>query len=127
MGITINRKSKGRVKLTKPITKILNGWVSDLDSIALVASGQLKTDMLHERDCLKKILASNKLHIIDVANLNVIVEENINKLPSTQSFLNELETIFNSQNIDFASNALTNEAKIVKKFINKHFTFSFHP
>jgi hypothetical protein len=127
MGITINRKTKGRVKLTRPITKILNEWLLDFDTVASMTSDQLKDDIIRERDFLGKILASNELHIIDVVNLSLIVEKNIIKLTPSQSVLNQFDSIFASHSIINASNSLANEAKIVKKFIDKHFVLSFHP
>lgn len=127
MGITINRKTKGRVKLTKPITKILNEWKLDFETSASMASSQLKDEIIRERDFIGKILASNELNIIDVINLNLIVEKNIIKLTPPQSVLNQFDSIFGNQSMINATNSLANEAKVVKKFINKHFTFSFHP
>jgi hypothetical protein len=127
MGITINRKTKGRVKLTRPITKILNELLLDFDTVASMASDQLKEDIIRERDFLGKILASDELHIIDVINLNLIVEKNIIKLTPSQSVLNQFESIFGSQSIMNASVSLANEAKVVKKFIDKHFVLSFQP
>lgn len=127
MGITINRKTKGRVKLTRPIAIILNEWLLDFETSASMASSQLKDEIIRERDFIGKILASNELNIIDVINLNLIVEKNIIKLIPPQSVLNQFDSIFGTQSMINATNSLANEAKVVKKFINKHFTFSFHP
>ena len=127
MGITINRKTKGRVKLTRPIVIILNEWLLDFETSASMASNQLKDEIIRERDFIEKILASNELNIIDVINLNLIVEKNIIKLTPPQSVLNQFDSIFGNQSMINATNSLANEAKVVKKFINKHFTFSFHP
>mgnify|MGYP000645705594 FL=1 len=127
MGITINRKTKGRVKLTRPIAIILNEWLLDFETSASMASSQLKDEIIRERDFIGKILASNELNIIDVINLNLIVEKNIIKLTPPQSVLNQFDSIFGNQSMINATNSLANEAKVVKKFINKHFTFSFHP
>jgi hypothetical protein len=127
MSITINRKTKGRVHLTRAIAKILNEWALDLDTVSSMASDQLKEEIIRDRDFLEKILTSNKLHIIDVVSLSLIVERNLINLTPPQSVLNQFEQISGTQNIAFAGNSLANEATLVKKFIDKHFVLSFHP
>lgn len=127
MGITINRKTKGRVKLTRPIAIILNEWLLDFETSASMASSQLKDEIIRERDFIGKILASNELNIIDVINLNLIVEKNIIKLTPPQSVLNQFDSIFGNQSIINATNSLANEAKVVKKFIDKHYVLSLQP
>jgi hypothetical protein len=127
MSIIINRKTKGRVNLTRPIAKILNEWVLDIDSVASMSSVQLTEKIIQDRDFLAKILTSNELHIIDIVSLSLIVERNLINLPPPQSVLNQFGIKFSSQNIVLAGNFLVNEAKLVKKFIDKHFVLSFHP
>jgi len=127
MGMIINRKTKGKVKLTRPIAIILNEWLLDFDTVASMASGLLKVEIIRERDLLRKILASNELHIIDVINLSLIVEQNITKLTLPTSVLNQFGSIFGSQSMTNANNSLASEAKLVKKFIDKHYVLSLQP
>jgi len=127
MGMIINRKTKGKVKLTRPIAIILNEWLLDFDTVASMASGLIKVEIIRERDLLRKILASNELHIIDVINLSLIVEQNITKLTLPTSVLNQFGSIFGSQSMTNANNSLASEAKLVKKFIDKHYVLSLQP
>jgi hypothetical protein len=127
MGMIVNRKRTGKVKLTRPIAITLNEWLLDFDTVASMASDQLKEEIIQDRDFLEKILTSNELHIIDVLSLSLIVERNIINLTPPQSVLNQFESIFGSQSMTNASNSLVNEAKVIKKFIDKHFVLSFHP
>jgi hypothetical protein len=127
MGMIINRKTKGKVKLTRPIAIILNEWLLDFDTVASMASGLLKDEIIRERNLLRKILVSNELHIIDVINLSLIVEQNITKLTLPTSVLNQFGSIFGSQSMTNANNSLASEAKLVKKFIDKHYVLSLQP
>ncbi len=127
MGITINRKTKGRVTLTKPIAKILNEWKLDFDSSASQFSGELKVKAIQERDFIDKILTSKELNILDVEHLNDLVETNINNYSPPDFLVNQIDLIYGFKSFANAGDAIANEAKVVKKFINKHFTFSFHP
>lgn len=123
----VNRKRTGKVKLTRPIAITLNEWLLDFDTVASMASDQLKEEIIQDRDFLEKILTSNELHIIDVLSLSLIVERNIINLTPPQSVLNQFESIFDSQSMTNASNSLVNEAKVIKNFIDKHFVLSLQP
>jgi hypothetical protein len=127
MGMIVNRKRTGKVKLTRPIAITLNEWLLDFDTVASMASDQLKEEIIQDRDFLEKILTSNELHIIDVLSLSLIVERNIINLTPPQSVLNQFESIFDSQSMTNASNSLVNEAKVIKNFIDKHFVLSLQP
>ena len=63
----------------------------------------------------------------DVEHFNDLVETNINNYSPPDFLVNQIDLIYGFKSFANAGDAIANEAKVVKKFINKHFTFSFHP
>ena len=121
MSISIVKKTAGNVTLTKRVTKILNEWQLDFDSVMKITSGYTKQCATQERDFLRKILKLKKLNRSDVFELFCIVDKNISFLNSSNANLDTIDLSSEVTDLTDSGIRIGLEALVIKKFIGKHF------
>ena len=121
MGMTINRKTKGKATLTKPIINILKGWRADFNSFENVSKCELTGDVLHERDFYNRVIKSNDINILDIYFLNQLAESKTISASLITGLFNIPKNSSAEKLFSDSMNAIAAEAETVKNFINKHY------
>lgn len=125
MAISIVKKTKGNITLTKKVTKILNEWQLDFNSAMKFSPDYTKQFSLQEREIFREILKLKKLNCVHIYELYRIVDNNFSIFNSLSDKIDKMDLSF--EMIDFISLGIRIglESLVIKSFIDKNFKVEF--
>lgn len=123
MCMIINKKTKGKVTLTKSVRKVLEEWILEFEHTAVNYPEIPISECAEEIEFFGQLLSSKSINVFDAYKLYVIVERKLFSNKTLPDLFSLIGLSINNDLLQLVNNAISQEAQIIKLFLDTHFSF----